>query len=355
MSLIKTETIPEQVAAHLREGIASGRWVETLPGRDMLASELGVSPRSVQKAVALLEKEKLIESQGQGKSRRIRLSGKRRITNPIRVAMLLFKMEDRTTDYVIELRHQLDEAGHIPIVPDEGQQEMGMNVKRVERLVRSTKADAWVVMSGSREILQWFVDQNIKVFALAGRHYGLPIAGVAPNKQPIFDDITRRLVQLGHSRIVLLFHEQLRLPYPGLMATTFLQALESSGVIVGEYNMPNWGKSQKDFLAVLDSLFKNTPPTAIIVDEPYMFHAVYHFLAQRKLRVPQDVSMFSPDGDKSFSWCHPTVAHIAWDYQPIVRRVMRWVNNVARGGDDLRKSFTKATYIEGGTVGPPPD
>ena len=64
-----------------------------------------------------------------------------------------------------------------------------MNIKRVARLVRNTKADAWVVMSGSREILQWFVEQDIKVFAFAGRRFEIPIAGVAPEKIPHYQGV----------------------------------------------------------------------------------------------------------------------------------------------------------------------
>ena len=48
------------------------------------------------------------------------------------------------------------------------------------------------------------------------------------------------------------------------------------------------------------------------------------------------------------------VAHIGWDYRPTVRRVIRWVNNTALGKDDRRQSFTKAEFVEGGTIGPVP-
>ena len=35
-----------------------------------------------------------------------------------------------------------------------------------------------------------------------------------------------------------------------------------------------------------------------------------------------------------------------------MRRVMRWANHVALGKDDRRQSFTKAKFVEGGTIGP---
>ena len=58
------------------------------------------------------------------------------------------------------------------------------------------------------------------------------------------------------------------------------------------------------------------------------------------------------DPDPGFEWCRPPVAHIRWDYRPVVRRVVRWTNNVALGKDDRRQSFTKAEFVDGGTIGP---
>ena len=355
MPRIKTASIPEQVAAHLREGIASGRWVDHLPGRDMLASELGVSPRSVQKATMILEKDGLIEPQGQGKRRAIKTKNDGDAAQPLRVAMLLFKRQDRWDDYVIELRHQLEDAGHIPIVPNEGLQELGMNTRRMARLVKDTKAHAWVVASASREVLQWFVDNEITAFAFAGRRFELPIAGIGPDKAIRYKEAVRHLAGLGHKRIIFLCHTQLRKPSPALSARMFLEALEEAGISTGGYNLPDWDENPEGFRRILDSLFQTTPPTAMILDEPHLFHAAYHYLAQRGLRVPQDVSLICTDGSSGFDWCDPTVAHIAWESQPVVRRIMKWINNVANGVDDRRQSFTKARYVEGGTVGPAPD
>ena len=77
-------------------------------------------------------------------------------------------------------------------------------------------------------------------------------------------------------------------------------------------------------------------------------------LAERGLRVPHDVSLICTDPDRSFIWSNPSVAHIHWDHRPVVRRIVQWVNNVALGKNDRRKSSTKAKVVEGGTVGRAP-
>jgi DNA-binding LacI/PurR family transcriptional regulator len=355
MPRIKTTTVPEQVAIHLREGIASGRWIGEMPGRDQLAADLGVSPRSIQKALKILENEGLLASQGQGRCNKIQEWGIKPDLRPMRVAVLLFKQADRNDAMVIELRHQLDDAGHVSFLPHEGVQDLGMDVKRVERLVNKTWADAWVLPGASAPILQWFVENNIKVFAIAGRRFRFPIAGTGPDKSPLVAEVTRKLVALGHRRIVLIYSKNLRLPKPSRSARAFLEAIKEYGIPTGNYNLPDWEETAEGFHELLNSLFRTTPPTALIVDEAFQFYAAYHYLAQRNLRVPQHISLVCADGDPGFNWCRPAVTHILWDFQPVVRRVMRWVNNLARGIDDRRQSFTGAELIEGGTIGPPPD
>jgi hypothetical protein len=85
-----------------------------------------------------------------------------------------------------------------------------------------------------------------------------------------------------------------------------------------------------------------------------LFHAAKDHLARRGLLAPEHVSLICDDPDLTFGWCEPTIAHIAWDHRPIVRRVLHWAGNVARGRTDHRQSFTLARFVEGGTVGPVP-
>jgi DNA-binding LacI/PurR family transcriptional regulator len=316
---------------------------------------LGVSPRSVQKAILLLETAGLLKPQGKGKCHLIRTRKGGSATKSIRVGLLLYKRLDRREEHIIELLHQLGNSGHIPIFPKDGLLELGMNTKRVARMARETNADAWIVAAASREILEWFNNNDIKVFAFAGRRFKVPIAGTGPDKWIRYVEAVRHLAELGHKRIVFLCGSQIRKPTPALTARSFLQGMADAGIPTGDYNLPDWDDNAEGFRKVLESLFKTTPPTALFLDEAHFFHAAYHFLAQRNLRVPQDVSLICSDGSSGFEWCEPSVAHFNWDYQPAVRRMVKWVNNVSSGIDDRRQSFNKSYYVKGGTVGPAPD
>ncbi len=348
-------TVAQQVAAHLREQIGRGRWTAGMPGRHDLARELGVSDQTAEGALAQLEKEGLLESQGAGRRRKINLpKGAAAPASSLRVAILVGELADRQRDYLVEIKHELVEAGHSAFFTPWFMPELGINVASIAGRLKRTEADVWIVLSAARPLLEWFVEHEVPVFALFGRRRGLPVTGVGPDKPPAIAKATQRLIELGHRRIALLALRAQRLPEPGASVRPFLDELAAHGLEPGHYNLPDWEENIDSFHHCLDSLFRHTPPTALIVDEAGFFFATMQFLLNRRLRVPEDVSLVCTDGDRHFTWCRPSIAHIAWDTRPVVRRALRWANNLAHGKRDVSQTLTKAEFIEGGTVGPAP-
>ncbi|MFK7851370.1 MAG: substrate-binding domain-containing protein, partial [Akkermansiaceae bacterium] len=194
--------------------------------------------------------------------------------------------------------------------------------------------------------------QEIPAFALFGRRRGVAIPGIGPDKIPAYRAATRRLGLLGHRRIVLMTSEARRLPRPGAPETAFLEELQVLGIQPSAYHLPDWEETASGFHACLESLFRITAPTAMIVDESHFFLAVMQYCGSRGFRIPEDVSLISTDYDPRFSWFTPDVAHIRWSQEAQVNRVDRWLANVSRGKEDLRQTFTKAEFVEGGTIGP---
>ncbi|MDA7870998.1 substrate-binding domain-containing protein [Akkermansiaceae bacterium] len=346
-------TPSEQVASHLRAEIIAGRWRGTMPGAPTLAVELAVDSKTVWAALNLLENEGLLISQGTGRRRRISLPPE---TTPpaLRVAILDYDPLEQTEDWSKSMQQQLAEQGHSSFFAEKSLTELGMDLGRIIRLVGQTRADAWIICSGSREILTWFAQQTPPAFALFGRRRELSIAGVGPDHNSAGRAAVRRLLELGHQRIVILVRDSARAGGPGQAERVILEEMAAQGLSIGTYNLPDWKNTPKDFHRVLKELFRVTPPTALIIDEPFLFHAAKDHLAQRGILAPKHVSLICTDPDPTFAWSIPTIAHIKWRTPPIVRRVVRWTNNIARGKNDRRQSFTKAEFIEGGTVGKPP-
>lgn len=346
-------TYSEQVAAHLRSEILGGRWTGEIAGVDRLAAELKVNRTTIGGALVLLEKEGLLFRRGIGRRRQIALP---EIVHPtsLRVALLLYESIEAKVDYIVDLQHRLIAAGHISVIPSKSLRELKMEVGRIASLVSKTKADAWVIQSGSSDLLRWFAGQPAPAFALAGRRRGVNIAGAGPDKVAAERSAVRRLLQLGHRRSVMLAREERRKPHPGLMEQTFLDELEAFGIATGAYNLPDWEDSQEALHGRLDSLFRHTPPTALIIGEVPLYLAVERHLARLGFLAPRDVSLLCLDPSPSMKWFEPMVSRINWDSEPMIRRIVRWANNVARGKDDRRQSFTKAEFMEGGTIGPVP-
>ena len=152
----------------------------------------------------------------------------------------------------------------------------------------------------------------------------------------------------------MLAREERRMPYPSRPEQAFLDELGAAGIATSAYNLPVWEESQDGLIRRLDELFRLSPPTAIIFQEPSLFLAARSYLADGGIVAPRDVSLILLGQDPSFTWHQPGVSHIRFDYESVVRRIVRWANNAAKGKEDLRRIGTKGVFIEGGTIGPVP-
>jgi DNA-binding transcriptional regulator YhcF (GntR family) len=351
MGNVRILSASEQVAEHLRAELLSARWSETMPGEDKLIARLGVGRETVRAALRQLEEEGWLVSQGPGKRRLIALQ-ENQVHPAMRIAILLYEPDDRKIDYQIDLIRQLGESGHSAFFAQKTLIELGMNVKRVEAFVKRTEADAWVVVAGSWPVLDWFATQPSPVFGFFGRIVGVPIASTSPRKIPALQTAVRRLVSLGHSRIVMITREERRKPVPGFLEQAFLDELQAQGVLTGSYNLPDWEETPAGFRRLLDTLFRHSPPTALLTDgAPITVATLQHFV-KLGIEVPRDVSLICCDPDPAFAWCDPAISHISYDSRPWIRRIVRWANHVARGKDDRRKTSSLAKLVEGGTIGP---
>lgn len=268
----------------------------------------------------------------------------------LRVMILLYEGSDRNANYMVDLLHRLRDTGHEAIFAERTMRDLGMNVKRIARFVESCTADAWVVMAGSRDILQWFAEGKIPAFALFGRNSKSPLASLSLQKANALIELADRLVDLGHRRIVILAREERRKPTPAYFEQVFLDRLTERGIPTGPYNLPDWGDSPKEFRRILDNLFRHTPPTALIVDQPSLCVAVLQQLSRLRLKPPTDVSLACTDMSDSFEWCHPGIAHISWDTRPVINRVVKWADNIGRGKDNRRRIACKVRLVPGGTI-----
>jgi DNA-binding LacI/PurR family transcriptional regulator len=346
---LKFLSITHQVAEHLRGELLGGRWCGAMPGRKQLAEELGVSGKAVQGAQDLLEKEGLLVGQGQGRPSKIVLP-ENHVSTSFQVGLLDYDPHSRDRRLTKDLTRMQDNI----IISPKTLLDLKMDVRRIASHVKSIKADAWIVCAGPRDVLEWFSQQPFPTFAMFGFMSQLPIAGVGPDSPYGYAESVRQLVALGHQRIVMLANKHNRVPEPNRAVRAFLDSLEAEGIQTGPYNLPDWETTNGGLHTMLDSLFKTTPPTVLIIDDKLTFFAVQQFLLKHGIRVPGDVSLVCHEFISAFNWCKDPIAYIHWDWAPVTRRIRSWIKNASQGKKDTKQNLIKPSFVPGKTLGPPP-
>jgi len=54
------------------------------------------------------------------------------------------------------------------VIRSENLTDIGTDMRRLARMIKESEADAWVVIAGSKEVLQCFIQRQISIFALFG-------------------------------------------------------------------------------------------------------------------------------------------------------------------------------------------
>ena len=351
-------SLATQTAAHLRTRLRAGQWGGLLPGVLPLSAELHVSPPTVRAALRLLEAEGFLTGRGRGRCRQVAKApppGERR--RAWRVGVLL---HERLVDEnpgrqgtLAQLQHEIEQAGHVCFFSRPCMASLRHETGRIAAYFEEMQADAWVVVSPRPEVLAWLATQPVRAFSLGTLGGENALAGAAVDGQPSMAAAIRRLLALGHQRMVFICQRGVRTPRPGTKAQTFVSELTAAGLRWSPtYNLPEWEETPAGFRALLEGLFAATPPTALLIDETTRVMATLAFLAERGRRVQEQVSLVSLQADSSLAWCHPAIAHLRWDAGPLVRRVVRWLSALEKGQPDREQSVFPSGFVDGGSIGP---
>ena len=353
MRQIKIKTAVEQISDAIRKSIYSGEIKGSMPGAGRLAKALGVNHKTVESALRDLESEGLIINKGARQSRSVNSKNLKLSNAGIRIAIFLQDQSDVRDVMMVEIKHRLEESGHYPFFVNKSMIDLRMNKRRIARIVNRTETDAWILLAAPKEILEWFSKQETPAFAVFGnRLEEVNVAGASPGKSHPVVQATQTLIDLGHRRIILIIRKYQREPI-STSAQAFLDVLNSNGIQSSDFNLPDWEETGEGFNQLLESIFKITPPTAIITDEPFQYLAAHNFMVNRGIQIPKHLSLICSDYDPIFKWCMPSVSHITFSNKPLLRRINDWAQNVKNQKNDLRQTILKATFVPGETIGPP--
>jgi len=357
MAAMNRRSVAEQAAEHMREGLKKGFWGSSLPGIARLAVDLKISRTNVLAALRILENEGLLHAAGRGKNRRITHTS---IENHrLRVGILLhsdmWDESSKNAQLLWLIRHELETAGHAVFFADKSATAVKHDTAQLLALIQTNPADAWIVVAGSYELLSWFAAQEqLPCFTLYGRTDDLELARAGPDMQTAILEATRKLISLGHRRIVQIVRSGRKKPKRAPLEQAFMDELARHGIATGAYNLPDWEESPTGFATMLVNLFRATPPTALMMEDASLCIAAMQFLARRRILIPEHLSLVFLEDDSTLSWCQPSIAHLSWDHREIAQIIAKWVSTV-RGGMSINKDFKiPARFVPGGSIGPVP-
>ncbi|MFD0893651.1 substrate-binding domain-containing protein [Luteolibacter ambystomatis] len=355
MKRIQKIGLAGQTVEFLREQLRAGKWAGKLPGIQAMATQCGVSHDIMRAAVLRLEQEGWIVPGGDGKRREAVVKADPTQRRSLRVMTLLaMPMEDENNllrEAYLKMQALIETDGHTCRFALKTLRDLKLDPNRIKRYVSTQSADAWVVVGAPVDVLQWFADQTTPAIAFGGGSLHIRIAGTGSLLLEGLGPIYRRLIDLGHRRIVMIATDLIR---HSTVIPLIREELAACGVPMSNYHVPEWDETPEGLQALLANAFHMTPPTALLVQNSNWLAGVISFLAASNLRVPQHISLVSLTNDPSVAWYQPRIGHLHRDHMEQAHHVSRWVNEVARGKNDRTFRPVKQTFIEADSVGSPP-
>ena len=356
MNTVRRQTLAETTARHIQEGMNAGRWVQKLPGVERLSAECGVSRKTLRTALRLLEAEGLLQPGGNGRSRTATGSPEGISNRPVRIGILLrdrLAHEDSDQQVLFhDLQHALQSAGFECFFANKSQNDFHDSLPRIQKELAASRADGWVVVSGTRELLVWGLTSRVPFMAIGGHSRDLPIASTGADSAPAYAEAVDHLMALGHRRIVLLTPHQFRVPVELNFVKKYKAHLALRGIEPTPYHVPEWQETPEGLENLLASLFKVTPPTAILTLKAKWAIGALAFFARRNLHVPEDISLVSRSCDSEIAWHLPPLAHFASNQDLMVRRIVQWAASVSAGKPDRKAVPIPVTFLPAGSTGP---
>ena len=310
-----------RVADQLSEEILSGQRRGQLPGIRGLMTEYRVSKNTMMLAIRRLEEYGYLCPAERGKARTIVPIETSNGDGSKKLARVLFiTHRQRTQLYRTEfdvkkvLRKKVQQSGrefesiaYPEILKPEG-------VAGLSEFFTNNPADVYLVTRVHQQCARWLARSPHPIIYLGGHLAPECLPRVTYELEEMVSVAIEELVRLGHHRIVFIHPEE-------FMDSTLFEGdwgiclrirelLKGYGVKASPYHYPRWGRSKREFRKHLKKMFQITPPTALVLSEPWMIPACLCFFIRNGIRYPEDVSLICLERSPLFEDCSPKISCI---------------------------------------------
>ncbi len=358
------QSLPLQVAARVSEEIAKGTWDAWLPGERSLAKTLQVGRKTLRKALIQLQRSgEIVTSHGLGHQILPRARQSARSTAPdaadTSVGLLtpesIENLRPYTALWVDELRALLFE-NRVRLAAFSGHRYFsGHPDKALARLASQHPQRCWVLAHSNKHIQQWFHDHRIPCIIAGSSHEGLPLTNVDLDYFAICRHAAGAMLRLGHRRIALFMRQSdragdlesergfedgaRRSPHRDVEPTI----VRHDGTVEGAYRS-------------LDRLFRlATAPTALLVAQSTSYLTTISFLAERGIRVPNDISLICREDETFLAYLKPSPTRYAGNPKTYAKRLLLQLQLVLAGETGAHSIHRiEPKFIPGNSLGPAP-
>jgi LacI family transcriptional regulator len=360
MTLIPHRTVASQLAVELRAELEKGTWPGWLPSERVLSRTLQASRNTIRAALEQLKADGLIKPVrglgnrvvGQAKSSP---DEKRTKTVGVLIPEPIGRLRPLTALWIDELKDLLIEEGYRLRI-HEGRQYYQTNPARVlERLIGQHAHSAWILTLSSEAMQRWFARRGTPCLVAGSTYPDIALPHYDLDNRAICRHAAGILLRVGHRRLALLNRESRR---AGDVDSErgFIEGVRRSphrdATAVIAYHRDDVDSVARALRTLLE---RNNPPTALVVSNSYAYLSTASVLAQRGLRVPQDISLISRDDDPFLASLVPEPARYRVDPHSFAKKIVGSLLQILNRSAPLRSPTPLLPkFAAGGSTSAPP-
>jgi DNA-binding transcriptional regulator YhcF (GntR family) len=350
-------SIPDQVAAALRESIRDGSVGDPLPGEHELAVRYGVSRSSLRSALQQLEAENLLV---RNNGRRARVNPTRPAPPPAQPTVCVVCPSSRETvalhkhPILMEMRARCANRGIRWEEVFDARLAGSRPGPQLRRITVGRRGICWILLACGAPIQRWFASSGAPTLVLGSCAPGVELPSNDVDFRAIGWHAAGRIIGLGHRRITIL--QPLR-PLPGDLAAQegFLAYAQRASVRVNVSALPADGSRMLWGTRIRALMRSPSAPTAVFTTRvTHALGVIYHGFSVGR-RIPGDLSVVLGKSDLMLETALPEVARYRDVHLRQAALAMRVVEAMLTGHLIARKPTQLVpAFIPGSTLGPAP-
>jgi len=325
-----------QTVNAIRESILAGSWDDRLPGERELCRLLQISRPTLRAALQILAREGFIAI-NPGKRSSILSDAPAIPCSSARscvalVSKLPLHLLSRNRLFLVDyLQRVLQEQGldlEIVTHPAFGTQRPAA---ALNHLAERGSYKAFVLLTCSREVQNWFGSQSLPAITLGSVFPGIPLPSIDVDYKSIGHHAAGIFLGNGHRSAVWIVPEA---RHAGNIETeeSFTEAFNNSHHKPEPCRIIRCTASRDSLIQKLGQLPAGPrAPTAFFVMESFATTTLVTYLLERGRSIPADASIITRDYDELLRWISPDIAHYMPPLRRIAARISRMVVDIVGG------------------------